>query len=191
MSQYGIKNITLTINYLGEQLIAHYGNGISRGINVSYIKEDKPLGTIGSVAQIEHFSNEYILVMNSDLLTNIDLEDMFEEFIKHDADMIVATVPYDVEIPYGVIETEGDRIVNLKEKPSYTYYSNAGIYMFKKSHVGIIPKHNHYNATDLMESLYSNKGKVINFPILGYWLDIGKHKDFEKAQRDIEHINFK
>lgn len=188
LASFGIKNITLTIKYLGEQLIEHYKDGENRGIKVNYITEDEPLGTIGSVAQIECFESDYILVMNSDLLTNVDFEDMFSEFIKQDADMIVATVPYEVEIPYGVIETEGDRIVNLKEKPTYTYYSNAGIYMFKREHVNLIPPNAYFNATDLMEQLYSNEGSVINFPILGYWLDIGKHKDFKKAQKDIEHI---
>ena len=104
--------------------------------------------------------------------------------------MIVATTAYEVKVPYGVIETEGEHIVDLKEKPTYTYYSNAGIYIFKKEHVNLIPKHQNFNATDLMEALYSKGKKVTHYPILGYWLDIGKPHDYEKAQKDIHHINF-
>jgi NDP-sugar pyrophosphorylase family protein len=187
---FGIRNITLTIKHLGEQLKDYFGNGIERDLNIGYVEEDTPLGTIGAVGLMAAFYNDYVLVMNSDLLTNISYEDMFKDLLDKEGDMIVATTPYEVEIPYGVIETEGDRIIDLKEKPTYTYYSNAGIYIFKKKYVDLIPKGEHFNATDLMEALYSNGKKVVNYPILDYWLDIGKPHDFEKAQKDIKHIKF-
>jgi dTDP-glucose pyrophosphorylase len=190
LKDFGIRNITLTIKYLGEQLVDYFGDGKSRKLNIGYITESEPLGTIGAVSLIENFHNDYILVMNSDLLTNINYEDMFRDLLDKDGDMIVATTPYEVQIPYGVIETEGDRIIALKEKPTYTYYSNAGIYIFKKKYVDLIPKEKHFNATDLMEALYTQGNKVIHYPILDYWLDIGKPHDFEKAQKDIKHIKF-
>ena len=188
LKDFGIRNITLTIKYLGQQLVDYFGDGNDRDLAIGYIEEDEPLGTIGAVSLIEEFHNDYILVMNSDLLTNVNLEDMFKSLIEKDGEMIVATTPYEVKIPYGVIETEGDRITALKEKPTYTYYSNAGIYIFKREHLSLIPKNEHFNATDLMEALYSTNKKVVNYPILGYWLDIGKPHDFEKAQNDIKHI---
>ena len=190
LKDFGIRNLTLTIKYLGQQLVDYFKDGAEKDLNIGYMQEDEPLGTIGSVSLIEQFHNEYILVMNSDLLTNIDYEDMFKDMLDKGGDMIVATTPYEVQIPYGVIETVGDRIVALKEKPTYTYYSNAGIYIFKKEFVDLIPKGEHFNATDLMEALYSNGKKVVHYPILGYWLDIGKPHDFEKAQKDIKHIKF-
>lgn len=188
LKSFGIRNITLTIKYLGQQIIEYFGDGNKKNIRINYIEEDKPLGTIGSVSLIEQFHNDYILVMNSDLLTNIDYEDMFKELLEKDGEMIVATTPYEVQIPYGVIETIGDKIIALKEKPTYTYYSNAGIYIFKKEHIDLIPKNQHFNATDLMKALYSQEKKVVHYPILGYWLDIGKPHDYEKAQKDIKHI---
>jgi dTDP-glucose pyrophosphorylase/CBS domain-containing protein len=190
LKDFGVRNITLTIKYLGQQLIDYFGNGEDRDLNIGYTEEDTPLGTIGSVALIEDIHNDYVLVMNSDLLTNINYEDMFKNLLDKGGDMIVASTPYEVSIPYGVIETEGDNIVALKEKPTYTYYSNAGIYIFKKKHIDLIPKGEHFNATDLMEELYTNNKKVLNYPILDYWLDIGKHHDFEKAEKDIEYIKF-
>ena len=190
LKSFGIKNVTISIKYLGQQLIDYFNDGSDLDINIGYVEEDEPLGTIGSVGLIEAFYNDYILVMNSDLLTNIDFEEMFGELISKKGEMIVATTPYEVEIPYGVIETDGDCITALREKPTYTYYSNAGIYMFKKEHIGLIPKNEHFNATDLMEALYANDKRVVHYPILDYWLDIGKPHDYEKAQKDINHIKF-
>jgi len=190
LKNFGIRNITLSIKYLGQQLVDYFGTGEQKELNINYVEEDEPLGTIGSVSLIGNFLNDYVLVMNSDLLTNIDFEDIFKDLVDKEADMVVATTPYEVQIPYGVIETEGDKIVALIEKPTYTYYSNAGIYIFKKEYVDLIPKNGHFNATDLMEALYSNGKKVVHYPILDYWLDIGKPHDYEKAQKDIKHIKF-
>ena len=102
--------------------------------------------------------------------------------------MAVATVPYKVNVPYGVIETKNSSVISLKEKPTYTYYSNAGIYIINANCIREIPQRSFYNATDLIEKLISEKREVTNFPILNYWLDIGKPNDFEKAQEDIKHL---
>jgi len=127
LSLYGINNITISVKYLAAQVKDCFQDGSDKNIQISYVEEEDPLGTLGAVALIEEFTNDYILVMNSDLLTNIDYEGMFEDFINQEADMIVATTPYEVTIPYGVIETKGNIIKALKEKPTYTYYYNAGI----------------------------------------------------------------
>ena len=102
--------------------------------------------------------------------------------------MILATVPYKVDIPYGVVETKDHYFTNLKEKPTYTYYSNAGIYIFKKECLDYVPENTFFNATDLIEILLEKNRKVINYPIVTYWLDIGKYDDFIKAQEDIKHL---
>ncbi|MNR16305.1 Glucose-1-phosphate adenylyltransferase [compost metagenome] len=125
---------------------------------------------------------------NSDLLTNIDYEQFFLEFIEEDADLAVLSIPYQVSIPYAVLETNHRQVKSFKEKPTYTYYSNGGIYLMKKKVLQNIPNNTFFNATDLMESLIKNNFKVISYPFAGYWLDVGKHEDFEKAQVDIKHI---
>lgn len=189
LQSFGIKNITISVKYLGQQIIDFFGDGTSKELNIDYVKETNPLGTIGCLSLIPAFSNEYILVMNSDLLTTIDYNDMFKEFLSSNADMIVATTPYEVQIPYGVVETSGENVTSLVEKPTYTYYSNAGIYILKKQHVKLIPNDKLFNATDLMQSLFDLGKKVVHFPIVDYWLDIGKPHDYEKAQKDIKHLN--
>lgn len=189
LQKYGVTHLNVSVKYLAAQIESYFGKGFDRDMQISYVSESKPLGTIGAVKQVPIFHNDYILVMNSDLLTNINLELMFKELVENDADMICATTDYKVQIPYGVIEANGNKISALKEKPTYTYYSNAGIYIFKKSVVDLIPAETFFNATDLLETLINDNKKVLHFPIKNYWLDIGKHVDFEKAQNDIKSIN--
>lgn len=188
---FGVKNINISINYLGDQIENYFNDGNERGLNIKYTREINPLGTIGSIHLVEEFYHDTILVMNSDLLTNIDFADFYKEFINTNADMAVASTAYNVDIPYAVLEVMGsNEIVSLKEKPRYSYFSNAGIYLIKKSIIDLIPRNKFYDITDLIELLLSRRNKVITFPITGYWLDIGKHEDFKRAQEDIKHINF-
>lgn len=190
LAMFGIDDFWVSVKYLGEQIEAYFGAGKQKNINIEYVWENKPLGTIGAVAQISNFKHDYVLVTNSDLLTNIDYEQFFLEFIKQGADLAVLTIPYQVAIPYAVLETEKGEVKSFKEKPTYTYYSNGGIYLMKREMLGYIPQNTFFNATDLMEELITKNKKIISFPFSGYWLDVGKHEDFEKAQNDINNIKF-
>ena len=191
LQQVGIKNITLSINYLGDQLRNYFGNGANRKLNIQYVQEDKPLGTIGSILLVDHFMHDDIIVMNSDLLTNIDFKDFYRSFKESGADMAVAATSYHVDVPYGVLEADdSNKVLSLKEKPRYTYYSNAGIYILKKDLLKMIPQDEFYDITDLMKRILEMNLTMVTYPINGYWLDIGKHEDFEKAQQDVKHIRF-
>lgn len=187
----GIKKITLSINYLGEQLENYFQDGSSKGIEIGYIKETKPLGTIGSILLVESFEYDDIIVMNSDLLTNIDFADFYKAYKSSGADMAVAATSYHVDVPYAVLETgEKNKIISLKEKPRFTYYSNAGIYIINKKLLSMIPSNSFFDITDLMEKVLEMDYQIITYPINGYWLDIGKHEDYKKAQEDIKHLKF-
>lgn len=189
LKRVGIKNINISINYLGHQLIEYFKDGGEKDLNIRYVKEDRPLGTIGSILLVESFSHDDIIVMNSDLLTNIDFTDFYNSFKACDADMAVAATSYHVDVPYAVLEVNDSRAVkSLKEKPRYTYYSNAGIYVLKRDLLKLIPSNQFYDITDLMNRVIEMNLKLITYPINGYWLDIGKHEDFNKAQEDIKHI---
>lgn len=191
LNQFGVNNLHISVKYLGEQLEDYFQDGSEKAMKIKYLWEDEPLGTIGIASELkDKLKNDVLLVMNSDLLTNVDFEDMYKEFESSGAKMMLATIPYDVNVPYAVIETEEDKVLSLKEKPTYTYYSNAGIYLMKKEVLELIPAGEHYNATDLLEAVIAEGNKVAHFPILGYWLDIGKPNDFEKAKKDVDHINW-
>lgn len=186
---FGIDTITISVRYLSEQIINYFGDGSSKGISINYIEEDTPLGTIGSVAQIDEINHNTILVLNSDVFTNINLEDFYLNFEKENADMAVASIPYSVDIPYAIMELNDNTITSFKEKPKNTYYANAGIYLIKKESIKYIPKNSFFNATDLMDVIMTNNGKLIHSPITGYWIDIGKHDDYNKAKEIIRHLN--
>jgi NDP-sugar pyrophosphorylase family protein len=188
LNKFGIGNVRISVRHMSDKIMDYFGDGSSKDMSISYVKEDKPLGTIGSVKLAGAFLQETILVMNSDLLTNIDFEALYQQFIDDKADMIVATVPYKINVPYAILEVEGSRIHSLKEKPTYTYYANAGIYLMKKEVIASIPSDTKFDAPDLIEKLIEAGKVVTSYPILEYWLDIGKHEDYIKAQDDIKHI---
>lgn len=185
---YGVKHISVTVNYLKEQIEEHYSKP-RNGIKVDTCREPKFLGTIGSIKFVEKFYNDAVLVMNSDLFTNIDYEDFYLHFRQHDADMSVAAVPYDVSIPYGILDLDGRDIKGLLEKPKYNYYANAGIYLIKKSALAEIPDDTFFNATDLIEKLISENKKVVRYPLNGTWIDIGNPQEYQKAQDLVKHLN--
>ena len=185
--EFGVKHLNVTVNYLGEQIEEHFSQP-RNNVQVRTFREPKFLGTIGSIKFVDTFYNDTILVMNSDLFTDIDLEDFFLHFREHNAEMSVAAVPYNVSIPFGILDLEGRNIKGLLEKPKYNYYANAGIYLIKKSALAEIPEETFFNATDLIEKLISQNKTVIRYPLNGTWIDIGQHEDLAKAQDLVKHL---
>ena len=190
LTLFGIDDFWISVNYLGGLIKVHLGDGKDRNIKISYVWEDQPLGTIGSVSLIDDFLHDYILISNSDILTNLDYENFFLEFIQSGADLGVVTIPYQVNIPYAVFEMNENIVTSFKEKPTYTYYSNGGIYLLKRSVLEFLPKNVQFDATDLLEKLINDGREVFSYPFVGYWLDIGNHGDYAKAQLDIKSIRF-
>ena len=185
---YGVKNISVTVNYLKEQIEDHFME--PRGnVQVHTVREPKYLGTIGSIKFVPRFYNETILVMNSDLFTNINYEDFYLHFKEHNADMSVAAVPYSVQVPYGIFKIENRRdITGLVEKPTYNYYANAGIYLIRREALDEIHNDAFFNATDLIEKLIVEGKKVIRFPLNGTWIDIGNPQEYQKAKDLVKHL---
>lgn len=188
LNTYGIDDIWISVRYLGQQLVDYFQDGSEKALRISYVWEENALGTAGALALVDNFIHDHVLMMNSDLLTNIDFEDLYLFFEEQHADFAVACIPYQVNVPYAVMETQDKLVTGFKEKPTYTHYSNAGIYLMKKEVIDFIPKNQTFNATDLMECLIENNKKVVAYPLVCYWLDIGKPEDYLKAQEDIRHI---
>ena len=184
---FGIKNISVTVNYLKEQIEAHFSEPRG-GVKINTVEEPNFLGTIGSIKFVPEFHNDVVLLMNSDLFTNINFEDMYLHFFEHGADMSAAAVPYDISVPLGIFDLEGRNIRGIIEKPTYNLYANAGIYMFKRELIDRIPDDTFYNATDLIARLAAEGRRVIRFPIAGYWLDIGKPEEYARAQVLAKHV---
>jgi dTDP-glucose pyrophosphorylase/CBS domain-containing protein len=191
LANYGVSSFHISVRHMAEQIetgIKHYTLENTR---INFVKENTPLGTIGSVKLIPQFVNDAVLLMNSDLLTNIDFGDFYAKFISSKTDMLVATIPYTVDVPYAIMDiNEKEEVTGFSEKPRFTYYSNAGIYLFKKELINLIPNNEAFDATHFMEQVIASKKRLLSYPILGYWLDIGRIEDFHKAQEAVKHVNF-
>ena len=184
---YGVEHIDVTVNYLAEQLEEHFATPRD-GVQVRTFREPKFLGTIGSIKFVDTFYNDTILVMNSDLFTNIDYEDFFLHFMQNDAEMSVAAVPYNISIELGILDLDGRNIKGLIEKPKYNYYANAGIYLIKKRALAEIPENTFFHATHLVEKLIAQGKKVIRYPLNGTWIDIGTPQEYQKAKDLVKHL---
>lgn len=176
LHSYGVTDITVTVNYLAEEIEAHFAD-----TDVKCVREPSALGTIGSASLIDLPAGGATIIMNSDLLTTISLEDMYLRHLSEEADITIAAIPYNVSVPYAILTTDGARVTGLEEKPSYSYYANAGIYIISNNLLKSLPKDSRTDATDLIADAIASGCKVVYFPISGTWIDIGSHVDFRHA----------
>lgn len=185
----GVKNFTFCVNHLAELIQNHFGDGKSWSAEFEYLLESEPLGTIGGAALKENFKFEDLLVINGDLLTTINFEKFYSFFLEEDADLAVATIPYRVHLPYGILEMdEQNEVVGVKEKPIFTFRINTGIYFLRKEVLKLIPQGCRYDAIDLIKSAIENGLKVASYPMHEYWIDIGQIEDYQRAQEDVQHL---
>ncbi len=191
LARVGIADITVTLNYLAEQLEEHFSAPVE-GIRVKTVREPAFMGTIGSVALTDAAADPEgtTLVMNSDLLTDISLEEMYLHHEESGADITVAAIPYVVSVPYAVMQTDGPRVTSLAEKPSMSYYANAGIYMISNRQLHDLPQSGRTDATDLIERALAEGKHVGWFPLKGTWIDIGSPADYTRACELMKNLAF-
>jgi len=180
----GVSRVMVTTHYKSELISSHFGDGHGFGVNISYVEEDKPMGTAGGLSQLEP-SDDPILVINGDILTRIDFRAMLDFHVEHKAEMSVAVRRHETQIPYGVIETEDEKITQVLEKPIVNHFINAGIYLLNPAVFKLIPENDSYDMPELINRLINDGRTVISFPVREYWLDIGQHKDYMRAEEDV------
>lgn len=179
----GIGRLSLATHYKEEVISRHFGDGHDFGVQIDYVREDEPLGTAGALSRLGE-SKEPLLVMNGDVLSRIDFRAMLDYHLEHKADMTVAVRVYELRIPFGVIETLGDEVRGVSEKPVLRHFINAGIYLLNPEVRRFVPSGKRFDMTDLIEKLVKEKRRVVSFPVREYWLDIGKIEDYQKAVED-------
>ena len=186
LSRAGIRQINIATHYQGQQISDHFGDGQDFGVELNYINEDRPLGTAGALGLMKA-PQEPMLVINGDILTQMNFRAMLAYHQEHKADLTVAVHKYDLKVPYGVIESDGAFVRELVEKPSLSFFVNAGIYLLEPSVHRYIPKGQRFDMTDLIQRLIEDGRPVVSFPIVEYWLDIGQPGDYEQAQEDVQN----
>jgi len=189
LGEAGIQQINIATHYKAEKIVAHFGDGGNFGVNLNYVDENQPLGTAGALGLLEKPTGP-LLVINGDILTQMNFRAMSAYHQEHKADLTVAVRKYDLKVPYGVIESDGAFVQGLAEKPSYSFFVNAGIYLLEPSVYRYVPHGQHFDMTDLIQQLLEEGRPVASFPIVEYWLDIGQPADYDQAQEDSENGRF-
>ena len=183
---HGFYKFYISTHYLPEVIVNYFGDGSQFGIEIEYIYEETPLGTGGALSLLpDTLPKEPLIMINGDILTNVDFSKVLDFHTKKNSDATMCVRDYEIKIPFGVIEGEGHEITAMVEKPTYRYFVNAGIYVISHNIINSLPKNQHLDMPSLFEIKQKEGLKILKFPIHEYWLDIGRHDDFKKAQVDI------
>ncbi len=186
LQKIGIRQVNVTTHYQPERIAEHFGDGLDFGVKINYVTEERPLGTAGALGLME-VPEEPILVINGDILTEVDFRDILDYHQEHNAAMTVAVWKYDVNVPYGVVESEGALVRGIVEKPVLNFFVSAGIYLLEPSVFRHISGKDRLDMPDLIQILLDEGEVVVSFPIIEYWLDVGNHSDYIKAQEDVKN----
>lgn len=182
--RYGYTNFIFTVNYKKEIIQNYFQNGESFGVNITYIEETKRMGTAGALSLLPHKPEKPIFVMNGDLLTQVNFEQLMLFHTEHKSTATMCVREYEYQVPYGVIKTEGTNLISIEEKPVHRCFVNAGIYVLNPESLSLIPKNEYFDMPTLFEKLIDAKQTTSVFPIREYWLDIGRTDDFERANEE-------
>jgi NDP-mannose synthase len=185
LKKAGINELTLCVNHFAELIKAFIGDGKKYGLEIDYSLENKPLSTVAPIKLIKNLPDTF-MVMNGDLLTDIDFKKLYECHIQKKCLLTVATYKRNVKIDFGTITVDHQRSVatGFEEKPTYHFEVSMGVYVFSKKVMKYVPTDKPFGFDNLMLTLLE-KGESVNiFPFDGYWLDIGRPEDYEKAQQD-------
>tara|TARA_Y100000768_G_scaffold384547_1_gene368804 strand:+ start:301 stop:1341 length:1041 start_codon:yes stop_codon:yes gene_type:complete len=185
--EIGAKKIFLSINYLKDKIKSFFNSKYNND-NIEYIEENFPMGTFGSLSLIKKFDNDIVLVINSDILTNINFELFYEKFLQSQCDFALIAINHKTIVQYAILKERNNILKDFVEKPKYDNYINTGIYLMKKDVISEIPKNKFYNATDLLRKFIEKNKKIYIHKVDSYWKDIGKIDDLNIARNDINKI---
>ena len=180
----GIREVHLTTHYLPESIVGHFGTGEAFGVNISYANEDQPLGTAGGLKLIRRPDRPF-LVINGDILTRVSYREMLRFHKEQGAMLTVGLRVHEIQVPFGVVECDEDRVLGVTEKPRIRLLVNAGIYLLEPAACDHIPAVGRFDMTDLIRRLLDEGEPVVGFPIIEYWQDVGRHEDYQQAHEDV------
>lgn len=186
LKQSGIRRLNVATHYKGDVISDHFKDGQDFGVEITYVKEDQPLGTVGALSLLED-SEDPLLVINGDILTRVDFREMLNFHREHKADLTIAVRQYEFNVPYGVVETDGVNVKAISEKPTVRQFINAGMYLLNPSVRRLVPNDQQYDMPDLIHRILLEGRRVVCFPVMEYWLDIGIEDHYVQAQTDAQN----
>ena len=185
----GFKNFYISTHYMPEIIEDHFANGARWGVNIQYVHEDSPLGTGGALGLLPDDTPELpIILINGDVLTTVDFETLLEFHIKNSAVATMCVRDYEYQVPFGVIESDGTKVISMSEKPVQKFYVNAGIYVVNPEVREFVVPQKYIDMPMLLDQFINVDDGILIFPIHEYWLDIGRRADFERAQIDVKNL---
>jgi dTDP-glucose pyrophosphorylase len=185
LREAGIRNLNVTTHHLADRITSYFGDGHEHGVEIQYVPEERPLGTCGGLKLVDE-SPGPVLVINGDILTGVNFGELVTFHRRHHADATVCVRKYDVQVPYGVVESDGPWLQTVREKPVVSLFVNAGIYLLEPGLRHYIPEGERFDMTDLINRLVADGRCVVSFPIMEYWLDVGQPADYAQAQLDVQ-----
>lgn len=186
--EYGFTNFHVSVNYKAELIEEYFGDGSRWGARIEYLREDKKLGTAGALGLLPQRPDAPLLVMNGDVLTKVNFQQLLEFHREHQAAATMCVREYDFQIPYGVVTVNNHRILTIEEKPVHRFFVNAGIYVLEPGALDLIPKDTFFDMPTLFEKLVAQQQETAVFPVREYWLDIGRMDDFERAEGEFGKV---
>lgn len=184
----GFSNFVIAINYLGEMIEAHFGNGEQLGVDIKYLRENSPMGTAGALSLLSLSLDQPFVVTNGDVITDIRYGELLDFHSRHDAVATMAVRAHEWENPFGVVQIEGLEIIGFEEKPITRSHINAGIYALNSEALTFLTQEMHCDMPTLFERLQANKKRTIAYPMHEPWLDVGRPDDLKSASIAIEEI---
>jgi dTDP-glucose pyrophosphorylase len=182
--EQGFRKFYFSVNYLAHRFVEHFGDGSRWGVEITYLHENKRLGTAGALSLLPLKPLEPLIVMNGDLLTRVRFDKMIDFHLEHEAAATMAVREYDLQVPYGVVKLDGHRILALEEKPIQRFFVNGGIYVLSPDALTHIPPDSFFDMPTLFTQLKQQGETTAAYPLREYWLDIGRMEEFERAQRE-------
>jgi dTDP-glucose pyrophosphorylase len=176
-----VEQVWMAVNYMAEMIEDRIGDGTRYGVPVTYIHEEEPLGSAGALSLLEDEPPGPVIVTNSDQITNLSMARIVDYHLAEQADITVASMAFAVDVPYGVFDLRGTELVGLQEKPTVRLPCNAGYYVIDPGVIPQIPKGEYFTMVDLMESVMRGGGRVVVFPMVETWIDIGTPEELEQA----------
>ncbi|MGO3915062.1 MAG: nucleotidyltransferase family protein [Pseudoalteromonas sp.] len=186
---HGFYKFYISTHYLPDVIMDYFGDGSKFDIEITYVHEEQPLGTGGALSLLpDSLPTEPLIMINGDILTNVDFAKVLDFHVKQKSDATMCVRDYEIKVPFGVIEGEGHEITDIVEKPTYRYFVNAGIYIISNEIIQSLPSNEYLDMPTLFENKQLSGNKTLKFPIHEYWLDVGRHDDFNKAQTDVHEL---
>ncbi len=188
LASQGFSNIALSVNYMAHVIEDHFGDGSDFGVSISYLREDRRLGTAGALGLLHEPQQRPVLLMNGDVLTTIDYANLLRFHEEQGRLATVCVRNYEFQIPYGVVRTEDNVLLDIVEKPTHRYFVNAGIYVLDPEALGFVTKCEYCDMPDLLPRFKQSGHQVSVYPLREYWLDIGRMSDLERANGEVHEL---